>query len=72
MSETVKIWIEEFQKNSVTVDEEIAEVKVAISNERLWAKGSDTEEQVEMHLSNIEELNEYLEWLHHKKEPERE
>ena len=63
MSETVKFWIKNFQDNDVTVVEEIEDIKSTIKNEELWAKGSSSKEEEEMHLQNIAELKEYLEWL---------
>ena len=42
---------------------ESEEVTGAISNEHLWALGSDTDSETEMHLSNIDQLNEYLETI---------
>ena len=38
--------------------DEIKETECAISNEKLWAKGSDGE-QVEQHSGNVEDLIEY-------------
>ena len=36
--------------------EEFEEIKGTISNERLWAKGSDTPEQAAMHMDNVSKL----------------
>ena len=63
MSETVQFWVDEFIAENKNVTEEIEDVKCAISNERLWAKGAETEESVYMHEQNVAELEEYLEWL---------
>lgn len=41
------------------IDSEMREVVGAISNEMLWANGSDTEEQMQMHYDNVAELEEY-------------
>lgn len=41
-----------------TLEEEIEEVNCAISNEKLWAKGS-TGEQASQHEMNAEDLTEY-------------
>lgn len=68
MTETVKIWIENFQNSNTTIEKEIDEIKSTISNERLWEMGSDTYEETEMHHNNIEELCMYLEWLEERKE----
>ena len=40
------------------LENEIEEIKGAISNERIWAKGSDGE-QAEQHSGNAEDLEEY-------------
>ena len=44
-------------------EENIKEAKAAISNERLWLKGADTEEAIFAHESNIATLEEYIEEL---------
>ena len=46
------------------IKSEIEETEGTISNERLWQKGSDTDEQVMMHEENIARLNDYAEFLH--------
>lgn len=46
---------------NIIVDE-IAEIECAISNEKLWAKGSDGE-QSEQHKGNAEDLEEYKDIL---------
>ena len=45
MTENQKIWLEDL----------VTEHLVAASNERLWAKGAETAEQVRMHEENAEE-----------------
>ena len=67
MSETVKIWVSDFEKNGRDLDAEIDETKIAISNERLWQKGALSKEEALAHEQNIAELNEYLEWLNEKR-----
>ena len=72
MSETVKIYLEDFleSKGVNSVDlcssedilKEIEEVKGTISNERIWEKGYDGDE-LNPHTKNIETLAEYLEIL---------
>ena len=61
--ETVEFWKEDFKNNNRKVKDEIEETIGSISNERLWLKGSSSKEEEEMFLKNIEELEEYLEWL---------
>lgn len=61
--EIVNIWIEEFKNSNKSISEEIEDVKGTISNERLWVKGSETPEQIQMHEENIAELEEFLDWL---------
>lgn len=53
MTENQKIWLEEL----------IEEHRVAASNERLWAKGADTQEQAQMHEENAEEHAEFADML---------
>lgn len=45
MTENQKIWLEEL----------IEEHRVAASNERLWSKGANDEEQARMHEENADE-----------------
>lgn len=66
MSETVKLWIENFENNDTSVEEEITEVKGAILNELIWADGVNRRNR-EQHFNHVEELKEYLEWLEEKK-----
>ena len=52
-SETVKIWLEDLFQDALNENRE------TISNERLWQKGADKQEEVDMHAENIETLTEY-------------
>jgi hypothetical protein len=53
----VKIWLTElFQK-------EIENAKVSMSNNRLWAIGSNTKEEADMFIENIASLEEYVQIL---------
>ena len=54
--------------NEEVLDDEIKEIEVTISNERIWVKGSETSEEEIMHMKNIENLSEYLSWLKNQKE----
>ncbi len=67
MSETTLFWIEAFEAEGKDAKEEIEEVRCAISNERLWEKGSRSKEEAERHAQNIIELQEYLEWLEERR-----
>lgn len=53
MTENQKVWLEEL----------IEEHRVAASNERLWAKGANDEEQARMHEENAEEHIEFANML---------
>lgn len=53
MTENQKFWLEEL----------IEEHRVAASNERLWAKGANDEEQARMHEENAEEHIEFANML---------
>lgn len=53
MSETVKIWLAGMVQN------EIEQVTGTISNNNLWMRSSETEEEVEMFSENIATLEEY-------------
>ena len=53
MTENQKLWLEEL----------IDEHRVAASNERLWAKGAEDEEQARMHEENAEEHWNFAEML---------
>ena len=65
--ELIEIWIDDFKESGKSLDEEIEQVKGTISNERIWQKGSDTQEQIDMHEQNIVDLEVYLEWLEDEK-----
>lgn len=67
--ETVEIWIDKFEKDLrlIALQAEIADIKGTISNERIWQKGSNTQEQIDMHEQNIADLEAYLEWLESEK-----
>lgn len=54
MNEMIKFWLTELYEN------EIDETQATISNENLWMLGSKTKEEEQMHLDNIENLNEYI------------
>lgn len=58
MTENQKLWLEEL----------IEEHRVAASNERLWAKGSNDPEQARMHEENAEEHAEFADLLETLKE----
>ncbi len=53
MTENQKLWLEEL----------IEEHRAAASNERLWAKGADSQEQAMMHEENAEEHFEFAAML---------
>lgn len=53
MTENQKSWLEAL----------IKEHRVAASNERLWAKGADDDEQARMHEENAEEHTEFADML---------
>lgn len=63
--ETVQMWIDNFKRTEglIALRAETDDVRGTISNERLWLKGSDTQEQIDMHEQNIADLEAYLEWL---------
>ena len=54
MNEMVKEWFKELYK------EAIEESKSAIANERLWQNGANTDEGINMHEENIQNLEEYI------------
>ncbi len=58
--DTVSIWLYQLKESNADIAEEIEEVKGAISNERLWQKGSDSREEIACHEQNIADLCEYL------------
>ena len=45
------------------LDNELEQVAGMISKERLWAQGSATEDEWQMHLDNVVDLKEYNELL---------
>ena len=62
MDEMVKIWVQNLY------NEEIDNATQAISNERLWLKGSTTVTQQNAHMENIKRHEEYVETLEGLKE----
>lgn len=53
MSETVRIWLTDL------FEKEIKDAEVDISNNELWVKGSNTQEEESGFLQNIEDIKEY-------------
>ena len=62
MDEMVKIWVK------ALYNEEIDSATQAISNERLWLKGSTTAKEQNSHMENIRRYEEYIETLEGLKE----
>ena len=62
MDEMVKIWVQNLY------NEEIDNATQAISNERLWLKGSSTAMEQNTHMENIKRYEEYIETLEGLKE----
>lgn len=62
MDSLVKKWVK------TLYDEAIDETLEAISNERLWLKGSATVTEQNAHLENIRRYEEYIETLEGLKE----
>ena len=62
MDEMVKIWVQNLY------NEEIDNATQAISNERLWLKGSATATEQNSHIENISRYEEYIETLEGLKE----
>ena len=62
MDEMVKIWVQNLY------NEEIDNATKAISNERLWLKGSTTAKEQNSHMENIRRYEEYIETLEGLKE----
>ncbi len=62
-NDMVRNWLEALENTIPSVEEEIDQVKGAISNERLWSQGSRTPDQVSMHQENVRNLCEYLKCL---------
>lgn len=57
LTETQKAW------RKMELEELIEEHRIAASNERLWAKGANTPEQVAMHEDNVNEHLTYIAYL---------
>ena len=62
MDEMVKIWVQNLY------NEEIDNATKAISNERLWLKGSSAVTEQNAHMENIRRYEEYIETLEGLKE----
>ena len=62
MDEMVKKWVQ------ALYNEEIDNATKAISNERLWLKGSTTAKEQNSHMENIRRYEEYIETLEGLKE----
>ena len=62
MDEMVKKWVQ------ALYTDEIDNATKAISNERLWLKGSTTAEEQNSHIENIRRYEEYIETLEGLKE----
>lgn len=62
MDEVVKMWVQILHAN------EIDETFRALSNERLWLKGSTAAKEQNSHLENIKRYEEYIETLEGLKE----
>ena len=62
MDEMVKKWVQ------ALYTDEIDNATQAISNERLWLKGSATAEEQNSHIENIRRYEEYIETLEGLKE----
>jgi len=57
--EIINKWIKDLDKNE-DIPSVIEEARGTISNERIWLKGSDNEEQIIAHNQNIATLEEYI------------
>ena len=62
MEEMVKMWVK------ALYTDEIDNATKAISNERLWLKGSATATEQNSHIENIRRYEEYIETLEGLKE----
>lgn len=62
MDEMVKMWVQ------ILYTDEIDNALKAISNERLWLKGSATVKEQNSHMGNIRRYEEYIETLEGLKE----
>ena len=56
-------WIENFKNSGISVKEELEDIYGAISNERIWQKGEDSQDGIDMREENIANLTAYKEWL---------
>lgn len=54
MNEMIKFWLVDMY------NENIEDAKCTIRNEEMWAKGSPSKEEEQMHLDNIADLQEYI------------
>ena len=54
MNEMIKFWL------NAMYDENIEDAKCTIRNEEMWAKGSPSREEEQMHLDNIAVIQEYI------------
>lgn len=61
----VSHWCEQFFEEGGDIQEEIEDARINISNQRLWQKGCDTQEQIMMYEENIANLEEYIKRLEH-------
>lgn len=62
MNERIKYWL------NAMYEENIEDAKGTIENEKLWAKGSSSKENEQMHLDNIAVIQEYITVLEELKE----
>ena len=62
MDEMVKMWVQ------ILYTDEIDNTLRALSNERLWLKGSSTTTEQNAHMGNIKQYEEYIETLEGLKE----
>ena len=54
MNEMIKFWLVDMY------NENIEDAKCTIRNEEMWAKGSPSREEEQMHLDNIAVIQEYI------------
>lgn len=62
MNEMIKFWLVDMY------EENIEDAKGTIRNEEMWAKGSPSREEEQMHLDNIADIQEYITVLEELKE----
>ena len=62
MDEMVKMWVQ------ILYTDEIDDTLRALSNEKLWLKGSTTVKEQNSHIENIRRYEEYIETLEELKE----